>query len=71
MSLMLSLNLDYNMNNKKIHQYISEVRLLLDRIESELSDPMSHTLENVNHQDVVWYYENNDEITGEYIFDKS
>ncbi len=71
MLLMLSLNLDYNMNNKKIHQYISEVRLLLDRIESELSDPMSHTLENVNHQDVVWYYEHNDEITGEYIFDKS
>lgn len=59
------------MNNKKIHEYISEVRLLLDRIESELSDPMSHTLENVNHQDVVWYYENTDEITGEYLFDKS
>ena len=71
MSLMPSLNLDYKMNNKKIHEYISEVRLLLDRIESELSDPMSHTLENVNHQDVVWYYENTDEITGEYLFDKS
>ena len=68
---MPSLNLDYKMNNKKIHQYISEVRLLLDRIESELSDPMSHTIENVNHQDVVWYYENTDEITGEYLFDKS
>ena len=68
---MPSLNLDYKMNNKKIHEYISEVRLLLDRIESELSDPMSHTLENVNHQDVVWYYENTDEITGEYLFDKS
>lgn len=68
---MHSLNLDYKMNNKKIHEYISEVRLLLDRIESELSDPMSHTLENVNHQDVVWYYENTDEITGEYLFDKS
>ena len=67
---MPSLNLDYSMNNKKIYEYISEVRLLLDRIESELSDPMSHTLENVNHHDVVWYYENTDDITGEYIFDK-
>ena len=59
MSLMRSLNLDYSMNNKKIYEYIRETRLLLDKIESELSYPGEYSLEGVNYQDVVWYYQNN------------
>ena len=49
------------MNNKKIYQYIKEVRTILDKIEAEVSDPKEYTLEGVNYQDVVWYYQNNDD----------
>ena len=49
------------MNNKEIYRYIREIRNLLDKIEAEVSDPKEYTLENVNYQDVVWYYQNNDD----------
>ena len=49
------------MNNKKIYEYIREVRSILDKIEGEVSDPKEYTLEGVNYQDVVWYYQNNDD----------
>ena len=49
------------MNNKKIYQYIKEVRLLLDKIEAEASDPKEYSLEGVTYQDVLEYYQNNDD----------
>ena len=49
------------MNNKKIYEYIREIRSILDKIEGEVSDPKEYTLEGVNYEDVLEYYQNNDD----------
>ena len=58
---MLSLNLDSNMNKERIQFQIDIIRQHLDALESEVKSNPSGYLAGVSYEDVLEYYDTNDD----------
>ena len=65
MLLMPFPNLDYKMNKQRVTLYIERIRTALNELESEIKSDSIGTLEGVDYQDILWYYESENNSTEE------
>ena len=50
------------MSNEKLVQLIDQLKKIVDELESEVkSDPGSYVMTEPHYNDVVWYYENDND----------